>query len=220
MEEDRKLARHLANESLSQGRPLQWFEQLYSAAKGNESTIPWADMRPNPNLTEWLDATVRSGTGRRALVVGCGLGDDAELLASLGFRVVAFDISQTCIEWCRRRFPDSSVSYVVADLMVDAHPFEGPFDFVLEAYTLQVLPPDMRKTAIDRMSSLLARNGTLLVITRGRHVDDDEGKMPWPLVREELQTFEVNGLREMRFEDYIEHEEPPVRRFRVEYRRG
>lgn len=43
--------------------------------------------------------------------------------------------------------------------------------------------------------------------------------MPWPLTREELRHFDQLGFEPTRFEDYFDDETPPVRRFRVEYRR-
>jgi hypothetical protein len=39
--------------------------------------------------------------------------------------------------------------------------------------------------------------------------------MPWPLIRSELE--EVPILRTLAFEDYMDGESPPVRRFRVLY---
>ena len=69
----------MARSHLAKGDPTGWFEPLYQAAEGDESQIPWADMRPNPFLAEWLAANAHlSG---RALVIGCGLGDDAEAVA-------------------------------------------------------------------------------------------------------------------------------------------
>ena len=59
----------------------------------------------------------------------------------------------------------------------------------------------------------------MLLITRGRESGDDPGQMPWPLMRSELGRFRECGLRESRFEDYVDDEHPPVRRFRVEYYR-
>ncbi len=56
-----------------------------------------------------------------------------------------------------------------------------------------------------------------MVICRGRDLDDPEGKMPWPLKREDLDAFKVKGLKEIAFEDYTDKEDPPVRRFRVAY---
>ena len=216
----RTLARSLAAQSISQGKPLEWFERLYQQAGSNESVIPWADMSVNPNLEAWLEREQPDGTDQRALVVGCGLGDDAEALASSGFHVMAFDISETCIEWCRRRFPHSPVEYSSADLFMLPSSWRRAFDFVLESYTLQVIPHELRPSAIQQIAECVASDGTVLVITRGRSAGDDPGKMPWPLVRDELGVFVQCGLTEVNFEDYLDAEEPPVRRFRVDYRRG
>jgi 2-polyprenyl-3-methyl-5-hydroxy-6-metoxy-1,4-benzoquinol methylase len=219
LDQGRRLARALAAEAISQGKPLDWFETLYRKANRNESAIPWADLTVNPNLAQWLALAQIEGQGRKALVVGCGLGDDAEALASRGFQVTGFDISETCIAWCRRRFPTSQVEYLVADLFSAPSSWLRAFDFVLEAYTLQVLPENLRTTAARRIADFVAADGRLLVITRGRDVGDDPGKMPWPLVRGELAEFDRAGLTEVKFEDYSDAESPPVRRFRIEYRR-
>ena len=220
MTTNRKLARQLAAEAISRGNPLEWFETLYRHAHEEQSVIPWADMTVNPNLATWLESRKIEGTGRKALVVGCGLGDDAEALASLGFQVTAFDISGTCIEWCRRRFPNSRVAYSVSDLFSPPTSWQRAFDFVLEVYTLQVLPKDLRPPAIENITEFVATKGTLLVISRGRDGNDDLGKMPWPLIRSDLHKFANCGLNEVNFEDYLDAEDPPVRRFRVEYHRS
>lgn len=44
--------------------------------------IPWAQQDGNLLLVEWLARNHCDGAGKRALVVGCGLGDDAEVLAT------------------------------------------------------------------------------------------------------------------------------------------
>lgn len=95
---------------------------------------------------------------------------------------------------------------------------DTPFDFVFEAYTLQVLPPDIRATAIVKIADFVAPGGTLLVVTRARDAADPPGQMPWPLLRDELTLFS-QSLQEAALEDYLDDEQPPVRRFRVEYRR-
>jgi SAM-dependent methyltransferase len=191
-EPDRTLARRLARESLERGDAIGWFENLYSAAAGNASLVPWADLKPNPNLLAWLDT--QAATGRpRALVIGCGLGDDAEALAERGYRVTAFDVSATAIEWCRRRFPQSQVGYAVADALALPNAWHRSFDLIVEIYTLQVLPPELRPTAIEQIAACLAPGGTLLVIARARDVADDRGTMPWPLTRAELDGFASHG---------------------------
>ncbi len=220
-EPNRQLARQLARESLAKGDATGWFDTLYHAAAGDESAVPWADMRPNPNLTAWLATRPpEAATGPRVLIVGCGLGDDAEDLAARGFRVTAFDISPRAIDWCRQRFPNTAVEYCVADALALPKPWDHAFDLVVEIYTLQVLPPELRTTAIEQLAQCVAPGGSLLVVARARDLADDRGTMPWPLLREELDEFVQCGLEITSCEDFLDRsEDPPVRRFRAEYRR-
>jgi hypothetical protein len=212
----RATAREIARRHLETGDPLGWFEDLYSRAGEETSIIPWADLAPNPNLTDWLNigGSVESGL---AITVGSGLGDDAQELARRGFTTTAFDISESAVARSRRRFPNSSVSYLVADLFCAPTEWQGKFHLVLESYTLQVLPPDLRSQAIRCIASFVAPGGTLLVIARGREPNEPQGKMPWPLTRQELSRFQNCGLEEISFVDFMDSEKPPARRFRVTY---
>jgi SAM-dependent methyltransferase len=214
---DRSRAREIANEFLDRNDPKGWFEALYKEAQGDPKKIPWADMAPNPNLVEWLDKNSVSGAGKKALVSGCGLGDDAEELSKRGFDVTACDISAEAIAWCQRRFPNSKINYVIADICRLPEDFSNRYDFALEISTLQVLPGQIRPNAMDCLARALAADGRLLIIARGRNALDHPGNMPWPLTREEVRYFTRLGLEEVRFEDYLDNENPPVRRFRIEY---
>jgi SAM-dependent methyltransferase len=215
---DRTRARALAKEYVAQGRPTDWFEVLYAEADRGDSVVPWADLRPNPNLIAWLDRN-RALNGGKALKVGCGYGDDVEELARRGYQVVGFDVAPTAIAACMKRSPDSRATYITADVLQSHVEWRQAFDFVLESYTLQVLPPAERDTAIVRIADFVAPDGTLLVIARGRDDEDDPGQMPWPLKRDEVLKFEDAGLTLVEFEDYLDEESPPVRRFRATYRR-
>lgn len=215
----RARARQLAAEYLAKGEATAWFEQLYREAEDGSARIPWADLLPNPNLTGFWETQSTPSAGRTALIIGCGLGDDAEQVAQWGFKTTAFDISESAIRVCQRRFPGSDVDYVPADLLTPPHCWIQGFDFVVESYTLQVLPRPLRGRAIECVSSLVQEQGYLLVITRGREEQDSEGQMPWPLVRGELDQLAEFGLRTIRFEDYMDRESPPVRRFRGFYQK-
>jgi hypothetical protein len=133
--------------------------------------------------------------------------------------VTAFDVSPTAIEWCYTRFPTTTVKYVVHDVLSEQCEWAADFDFVLESYTLQVLPVDVRARAISKIAEWVLPGGELLVIARGREPNDPPGTMPWPLLRTELDGFRTAGLEETSFEDFMDGESPPVRRFRVHYRR-
>ena len=184
-ETHRAIAREIASKHLDSGDPLGWFEDLYSRAHEDTSIIPWADLVPNPNLMDWLDHHAAACSGR-AIKVGSGLGDDAEELSRRGFETTAFDISESVIAWSRRRFPQSSVSYVVADLFSTPIEWKASFHLVLESYTLQVLPPYLRADAMRCIASFVAPGGRLLVIARGREPGEPEGNMPWPLTKREM----------------------------------
>lgn len=217
----RKGVRSMARAAIERGQPLDWFEELYTeASTAGVSAIPWADLKPNPNLLGWLDREGTGVIGKSALVVGCGLGDDAEELARRGFDVTAFDISRSAVAMALRRFPTSAVNYAVADLFRPPAGWNESFDFVQEAYTLQVLPVEMRYRAVEKISSFVAPGGTLLVIARGRDDDQEVGELPWPLTRAEVRLSLKFGLEQFSFEDYLDSEVPAVRRFRATFRRG
>jgi SAM-dependent methyltransferase len=215
----RSRARELARDFLERGDSKGWFEALYAEAEGDAERVPWADLVPNASLLKWLDENEAPGEGQRALVIGCGLGDDAELLAARGFDVTAFDISDEAIKWSRRRHPDSKVNYVAADLFELSPEWREDFHLVVEINTLQVLPPQLRPAAIFAMVNCVTPGGTLFVIVRGRELNDDPGSMPWPLTVGDLEPFVKSGLNLISFQDYLDEEDPPVRRFRIQYRK-
>ena len=217
--QDRKIARALAQQYINENKPTQWFEELYRRADFNLEMIPWADREVNPNLSEWIDCKPADFfKDKKVLKVGCGLGDDSEYWTKYSGDVEAFDISPTAIEWCRKRFPGSKVHYFEGDLLALNESLFECYDVVQESYTLQVLPPELRALAILQLPRLLKKGGILLVICRGRDPGEFEGDMPFPLTKEELSPLSA-ALKVSNFEDYLDHEDPPVRRFRIEYGR-
>jgi hypothetical protein len=197
--------------------PTGWFERLYVQAEAGEAVVPWARDEPNRFLVEWAEAHGLTGRGRRALVVGSGLGDDAEYVASRGFDTVAFDIAPTAIAAARRRFPASPVDYVVADLLAAPGAWSGAFDFVLESITVQALPPSLHPEATAAVAGMVAPGGTLLVLSAAREASDRADGPPWPLTRAEIEAFAGAGLEPVRVEDL--RGEPDHRRWRAELRR-
>jgi SAM-dependent methyltransferase len=179
--------------------------------------VPWADLAPNPHVVEWLDR--EAPPAGRALDVGTGLGDTAEDLARRGFAVVAFDVAATAVEAARRRFPASRIDWQVADLLRAPGEWAGRFDLVVECYTLQVLPPEVRPAAAAALVAAVAPGGRLLVVARGREPHEPRGEMPWPLTRAEVEAIAGREMRLESFEDFMDREDPPVRRFRASFRR-
>ena len=183
--------------------PSTWFEAVYIGAEDDINKVPWARETENPLLARWLSQQQLAGSNLCTLVVGCGLGDDAETLARLDLNVTAFDISPRAIEWCRQRFPASKVNYQVADLFHLPPTFRQGFDLILDALTIQSMPPHMHAGAIEAIAECVAPGGTLLIICHGRDADEPVDGPPWPLSHTELDLFLQHGLQEVTFEDHI-----------------
>jgi SAM-dependent methyltransferase len=224
--------REIAAEYNERGDKLGWFDEVYRQAAGDVESIPWADLEPNRFFKEWADKHALRGDGRKAFVVGCGLGDDAKFLDELGFDVTAFDISPNAIEWARKLHNGTDIKFEVADLFAPPDSFvcgrnppahaggsdNGGFDFVLEIYTIQPLPMELRTRAIDAVASFVAPGGDLVIVCRGRENGEELGQIPYPLSREDLSRFEQAGLTEVEFNEVRDNVDDE-RRFIVHYRR-
>ncbi len=185
-------ADRLAARSLAAGDPTGWFERLYSGAAAGQNPMPW-EGGPRRQLVEWA-LTQAKVSGERAVVVGAGLGENAELIASLGYRTLAFDIAPTAVDQARRRFPASTVDYEVGDLLNLPADWVGAFDLVVEVYTVQALPLQIRDRAIAGVASLVAPGGRLLVIQVARDEGTQVAGPPWPLTESEVDSFATGGL--------------------------
>ncbi|MGB3654455.1 MAG: methyltransferase domain-containing protein [Rivularia sp. (in: cyanobacteria)] len=194
-----------------------WFDNVYIKAQGDSNQVPWANMSVNAYLKDWLNQNPLE-KNLTALVIGCGLGDDAEALAEKGFNVTAFDISPTAIAWCKQRFPNSSVNYVVADVFDLDKGWIRNFDFVFEARTIQSLPLKVREQTMSAVAQLVADEGTLLVVTVTRDTPEEPDGPPYPLSLEEIDYFLNLGLQEINRNSYSEKNSRFPKRLRIEYR--
>jgi SAM-dependent methyltransferase len=200
--------------------PLGYFERLYVAAERGDAVVPWDRDVPGRFLLEWAQARGLDGDGRRAIVVGCGPGADAEYVAACGYDTVAFDVAPGAIRAARRRFPASSVQYLTADLFDLPAEWQQAFDLVVESLTVQSLPVSFHRAAIDAVAGLVAPGGTLIVVAAVRDErDGDVDGPPWPLTRAEIDAFAASGLRAVRIEQLGVPGEPSERRWRAELQR-
>jgi SAM-dependent methyltransferase len=212
----------LASQSLAAGDPTGWFEQLYAAGESGRVTMPFDRVEPHPLLIDWADNCLLAGHGQRAIIVGCGLGADAEYVAGRGFSAVAFDISETAIRVAQRRHSASTVDYVVADLLNPPPLWERAFDLVIEIITVQALPDPPRHKAIANISRLVGVHGTLLVVAAAPGNDHTSSKLlpPWPLDEDEIKAFGSDDLTLKNIETVSPPDSPSSRRWRAEFHRS
>lgn len=168
------------------------FEEIYRNARGDAAGVPWADKAPRGKLADFLKAN--PGNGRMAIDVGCGLGDNAALIAAAGYRVTAFDLSPTAVAWATKRQAGKGIDFHVGDIFRLPGAWQGRFDLVHETYNLQALPIELRAEAARAIAGLVAKGGTLLVLARRRNVGEIIEGPPIPVTLEDLAVFEAAGL--------------------------
>jgi SAM-dependent methyltransferase len=197
----------IARRHLEAGDPVGWFEPVYREARWEAGAIPWVGQRPHPYLVDWLEGSAAQPAGGRAVVVGCGLGDDAAALASSGYDTTAFDVAPRAVTWARRRFLRSGVEWRVADVLDLPDDLVGAFDLVVEVRTVQSLPGVVRDAAMQGIASLVAPGGALLVVTllavSSEAASTADGP-PWPQAPAELAAYRAGGLEQVA----LEHPEP------------
>ncbi|MCP4183380.1 MAG: class I SAM-dependent methyltransferase [Hyphomicrobiales bacterium] len=169
----------------------RFFNMVYDRAKDDAAQIPWADLAPKIQITNWL--TANPGGNRRALDIACGLGDNAEAISNAGYKTTAFDLSSTAILWAKRRFGDSQVDYQTSNLFELPQQWLNSFDLVNECYTLQALPPVLLHQSMSAIATLVKPGGRLLVYTRLRPADQVADGPPWPLTQQDALAFKEFG---------------------------
>ena len=171
-----------------------FFENVYkNADRQNLESIPWASLSANRHLLRYLNSKEDSSFGR-ALVIGCGLGDDADALAQMGYEVDAIDISSSAIALAKERFMHSGINFSVADIFKLPKQMFGRYDLVFESRTIQSLSPSFREALTDIISRLVISGGELLLHANVQDDHHNFGGPPWPLYKKELWAFEGYGF--------------------------
>lgn len=194
--------RELVDEHLEAGRPTGWFEPVYAAAAGDVDRVPWGGAEAHPYVTDWLADPVVDPPGRRAIVVGCGLGGDAAAVHTAGYDVLAFDVAPSAVAAARGRLPDA-VEVRQLDLLDLPDDLLASADLVVEVRTVQSLPGLVRDAAMHAVASLASPGGVVLTVgllaTSAAAAADADGP-PWPQAPSELAAYAAGNLRRVALE--------------------
>ena len=156
-----------------------FWDHLYRDESGG-----WELGRPTPPLAHRLAAD--PPVGQRVLVVGCGRGHEARLLAALGAHVTAVDLAPAAIASARAATPPQlKIDFQVADLF--ELPRSPAFDLILEHCCYCAIEPRRRPEYVDAVADLLRPGGHLLGLfyAHGR-----PGGPPFTVTAEQLRdTF-------------------------------
>jgi ubiquinone/menaquinone biosynthesis C-methylase UbiE len=122
----------------------------------------------------------------RVLDVGCGSGENALHLASLGLSVLGVDVAETALAMARAKAADRGIEAEFA--AADALALKGlgrTFETVLDCGLFHTFDADERPGYVASLASVTERGGTLYVLCFG---DEGRGEFgPHPVSREELR---------------------------------
>ena len=212
--------RRLLEQHLADAAPAGWFEPAYRLCRDEGVGLPWVHAAPHPYLLDWLERPVTTPGGARAVVVGCGLGDDAQAVAEAGYQVTAFDVAPTALTWAAQRFPEGA-DWQEADLLALPEELLGAFDLVVEVHTVPWLPGVVRDAAMVAIGGLARPGGVVVAVTllgRSQQVLQAAAGPPWPQAPSELATYRAAELVRVA----LEHPGPeagPVFEARVTFQR-
>ena len=208
MDEAREKMLEIYSASENSNDPLSWFEELYCSSRRDRRLIPWDWMEPHPFLVEWTQENQHTG---RALVVGSGLGEDAAFLYEKGWKVTAFDVSESAVEWASQLHKGKEIDWLVGDLAQPEQSWKEAFDLVLEVHILQAIPEEIRNSAYRNLSPLLNRNGLLMCIGRlANGLEEQNDAPPWPLSRDFIHQI-GEGLSEVEFHTAVVPDKEEIR---------
>jgi SAM-dependent methyltransferase len=144
---------------------------------------PWDTGRPQPAVVRLASEGGFAGT---VLDAGCGTGENALHLASLGLPVLGVDVAETALAIARAKAHDRGikVAFAAADaLQLDR--LGRRFATVLDCGLFHTLDRDERPGYVASLASVTEHGGTLYVLCFS---DDGPDPGPHPVSQEELRA--------------------------------
>jgi ubiquinone/menaquinone biosynthesis C-methylase UbiE len=148
-----------------------------------DGPAPWDTGQPQPAIVRLAGEGAFSGS---VLDAGCGTGENALHVASLGLHVLGVDVAETALSIAREKAAARGIDadFVVADaLHLDR--LDRVFETVLDCGLLHTFDTDERRDYVASLASVTRRRGHLYVLCFS-DVGPDPG--PHPISQEELRA--------------------------------
>ena len=175
----------LSHDQLS-GRQPTSHEQMTGLpwdASYRDGPAPWDIGRPQTAVVRVASDGGISGT---VLDAGCGTGENALYVASLGFAVLGFDVAETALAIARQKAADRGidVEFIPADAL-KLERLERIFETVLDCGLLHTFNDDERQQYSASVARVTKHNGTLYVLCFS---DEGPNTGPHPVSQEVLRA--------------------------------
>ncbi len=160
----------------------RWAGQPWDVSYHN-GPAPWDVGQPQPAIVQLAS---EGGFAGVVLDAGCGTGENALHLASLGLQVLGVDVAETALAIAREKaeFRGFDAEFVVADALQLGR-LGRMFDTVLDCGLFHTFDDDERRGYVTSLASITERGATLYVLCFS-DVGPDTG--PHPISQEELRA--------------------------------
>jgi SAM-dependent methyltransferase len=168
------------------GRPPTSHERLTGLpwdASYHNGPAPWDTGRPQPAVVRLAS---EGGFAGAVLDAGCGTGENALHVASLGLPVLGVDVAETALAVARAKADDRGikVEFAAADaLRLDR--LGRRFETVLDCGLFHTFDGGERPGYVASLASVTEHDGVLFVLCFS---DDGPGPGPHPVSQEELRA--------------------------------
>jgi len=131
----------------------------------HEAGLTWFGAQPTPIVAQTMTKyAIRPEASM--LEIGCGEGQDAAALLGMGCKLLATDVSQEAIRFCREKCPQWAERFAVLDCLKGD--LDWRFDFIYAVAVLHMLVPDEdRQRMLRFIRNHLTVNGVGLVVVLG-----------------------------------------------------
>jgi SAM-dependent methyltransferase len=152
-------------------------------ASYRDGPAPWDIGHPQPAVVR---VASEGGFAGAVLDAGCGTGDNALHVASLGFDVLGVDVAETALTIARQKAGDRGieVEFAAADAL-KLERLERTFETVLDCGLLHTFNADERRAYAASVTRVTNHNGTLYVLCFS---DEGPDTGPHPVSQDALRA--------------------------------
>jgi SAM-dependent methyltransferase len=152
-------------------------------ASYRDGPAPWDIGGPQPAVVR---VAADGGFAGTVLDAGCGTGENALHIASLGLSVVGVDVAETALALAREKATDRDldVEFVAADAF-ELERLGRRFETVLDCGLFHTFDGDERPAYVASLASVTEHDGTLYVLCFS---DDGPDTGPHPVGQDELRA--------------------------------
>lgn len=152
-------------------------------ASYHDGPAPWDVGEPQPAIVRLASD---GGFAGAVLDAGCGTGDNALLVASLGLSVVGVDVAETALALARKKADERGLDAEFAAVdALDLQRLRRRFDTMLDSGLFHTFDTDERTGYATSLASVAERGATLYVLCFS-NIGPDPG--PHPVAQDELRT--------------------------------